>query len=31
MSEISVFLRHAKRNHNTHIDLSHRGLSFIPK
>ena len=31
MSEITVFLRHAKRSHSTDLDLSNRELSFIPK
>lgn len=31
MSEITVYLRHAKRSHATHIDLSNKELSFIPK
>lgn len=31
MTELSVFLRHAKRNNNKELDLSHRDLAFIPK
>lgn len=31
MSELTVFLRHAKRSNNKELDLSKRDLSFIPK
>jgi Leucine-rich repeat (LRR) protein len=31
MMELSVFLRHAKRNNKKELDLSNRQLSFIPK
>jgi Leucine-rich repeat (LRR) protein len=31
MSELTVFLRHAKRSNNKELDLSKRELSFIPK
>jgi Leucine-rich repeat (LRR) protein len=31
MTELSVFLRHAKRSNKKDLDLSKRQLSFIPK
>ena len=31
MTELSVFLRHAKRSNKKDLDLSNRQLSFIPK
>ena len=31
MSELTVFIRHAKRSNSNNVDLSRRELSFIPK
>ena len=31
MTELSVFLRHAKRSNKKDLDLSHRQLTSIPK
>ena len=31
MTELTVFLRHAKRSNNKELDLSKRELGFIPK
>lgn len=31
MTELSVFLRHAKRSNKKDLDLSRRELSYIPK
>ena len=31
MTELTVFLRHAKRSNNKELDLSKRDLGFIPK
>jgi len=31
MTELSVFLRHAKRSNKKDLDLSNRELAFIPK
>lgn len=30
MSDLTVLLRHAKRNNETKLDLSSKGISFIP-
>lgn len=31
MTELSVFLRHAKRSNKKELDLSNRELNYIPK
>lgn len=31
MTELSVFLRHAKRSNKKELDLSKRELNYIPK
>ena len=31
MTELSVFLRHAKRSNKKDLDLSNRELTYIPK
>lgn len=30
MSDLQVLLRHAKRNKDTKLDLSGKGISYIP-